>query len=158
MKTAAKALLKVWNTDPRWKGVKRPYLPEQVLQLQGSLVEQHTLARAGGAIDDFLEVHVVDVVEHDRGRPGYVAVVSVEHAGDSGERAALYVEHAGNDHVQRIEDRWVREAQVRVAREQRFSARVLRTDDPVVGSGSRDEHSVGAEDLRWPVGATAFAQ
>ncbi|MFQ6113023.1 MAG: isocitrate lyase [bacterium] len=40
-------LLHHWNNDPRWKGVKRPYLPEQVVRLRGSIQIEHTLARMG---------------------------------------------------------------------------------------------------------------
>lgn len=36
-----------WNTNPRWKNVKRPYSPEDVLKLRGSIKIEHTLARMG---------------------------------------------------------------------------------------------------------------
>lgn len=36
-----------WQIDSRWAGVKRPYTPEGVLRLQGSLTVEHTLARVG---------------------------------------------------------------------------------------------------------------
>ena len=36
-----------WQIDPRWTGVKRPYTPESVLRLQGSLTVEYTLARVG---------------------------------------------------------------------------------------------------------------
>ncbi|UCF95716.1 MAG: isocitrate lyase [Desulfobacterales bacterium] len=36
-----------WNTDPRWRGIRRPYAPEAVLQLRGTLKVAHTLAQAG---------------------------------------------------------------------------------------------------------------
>lgn len=40
-----------WDTNPpRWKGIKRDYTAEQVAQLQGSVVEEHTLARRGSEI------------------------------------------------------------------------------------------------------------
>lgn len=38
---------KAWATDPRWEGVERPYGPEEVQKLRGSLRVEHTLARAG---------------------------------------------------------------------------------------------------------------
>jgi isocitrate lyase len=36
-----------WKTNPRWKGVERPYTPEDVLRLRGSIHIEHTLARMG---------------------------------------------------------------------------------------------------------------
>ncbi len=43
----ARALSQVWETDPRWQGVSRPYGPEEVLRLRGSVTVQHTLATMG---------------------------------------------------------------------------------------------------------------
>jgi isocitrate lyase len=36
-----------WATNPRWKGVERPYTAEDVLRLRGSIHIEHTLARMG---------------------------------------------------------------------------------------------------------------
>jgi isocitrate lyase len=36
-----------WDSDPRWRGVERPYGAEQVLRLRGSVHVEHTLARLG---------------------------------------------------------------------------------------------------------------
>jgi isocitrate lyase len=36
-----------WRTNPRWKGVKRPYTAADVLRLRGSIHIEHTLARMG---------------------------------------------------------------------------------------------------------------
>ncbi|MBS1254370.1 MAG: Isocitrate lyase [Deltaproteobacteria bacterium] len=36
-----------WSNNPRWSGVERPYRPEEVRKLQGSLQIEHTLARVG---------------------------------------------------------------------------------------------------------------
>lgn len=36
-----------WKTNKRWKGVKRPYAPQKVVRLRGSLMLDHTLARLG---------------------------------------------------------------------------------------------------------------
>jgi len=44
---AAKDLENKWNTDPRWKGVKRNYSAEDVIKLRGSVMIEHTLARRG---------------------------------------------------------------------------------------------------------------
>ncbi|MEH6375391.1 isocitrate lyase [Streptomyces sp. KLMMK] len=45
--TAAEALARRWATDPRWKGIERTYGAEDVVQLSGSVREEHTLARRG---------------------------------------------------------------------------------------------------------------
>jgi isocitrate lyase len=44
---AAVELKKEWETNPRWKGVKRPYSAEDVVRLRGSVLIEHTLARLG---------------------------------------------------------------------------------------------------------------
>ena len=36
-----------WETDERWENIKRPYTPEDVLRLRGSVQIEHTLARMG---------------------------------------------------------------------------------------------------------------
>lgn len=36
-----------WEKNIRWKGIKRPYSPEKIVQLRGSLHIDHTLARLG---------------------------------------------------------------------------------------------------------------
>lgn len=41
------SLTKSWETDPRWRGVKRPYTAEDVERLRGSLTIEYTLARRG---------------------------------------------------------------------------------------------------------------
>jgi len=40
-------LQKDWETNPRWKGVTRPYSAEDVVRLRGSLQIEYTLARRG---------------------------------------------------------------------------------------------------------------
>jgi isocitrate lyase len=47
LEQAAAELAKQWETDPRWKGVKRSYSAADVIKLRGSVVEEHTLARRG---------------------------------------------------------------------------------------------------------------
>lgn len=44
---ATEQLREQWRTDPRWAGVTRPYQPEDVIRLRGSVQEEHTLARLG---------------------------------------------------------------------------------------------------------------
>jgi isocitrate lyase len=41
------ALAKDWAENPRWKGIKRNYTPEDVVRLRGSIQIEHTLARRG---------------------------------------------------------------------------------------------------------------
>ncbi len=36
-----------WNTLPRWKGIKRPYTPDDVQRLRGTIHREHSLARMG---------------------------------------------------------------------------------------------------------------
>jgi isocitrate lyase len=36
-----------WATNPRWKGIERPYTADDVLRLRGSIQIEHTLARLG---------------------------------------------------------------------------------------------------------------
>ena len=36
-----------WQTNPRWRGIKRPYTQQDVNRLRGSLQVEHTLARHG---------------------------------------------------------------------------------------------------------------
>ena len=44
---AAAELANEWETNPRWKDVKRSYSATDVVKLRGSLVEENTLARKG---------------------------------------------------------------------------------------------------------------
>ncbi len=48
-RTAAE-IQKDWDENPRWEGIKREYTAEQVEQLQGHVIEEHTLARRGAEI------------------------------------------------------------------------------------------------------------
>ncbi|RKF13644.1 isocitrate lyase [Alginatibacterium sediminis] len=41
------ALKKDWQENPRWKGVKRTYTAEEVVNLRGSVVPENTIARRG---------------------------------------------------------------------------------------------------------------
>ncbi len=43
----ANEIRKSWDSDPRWKGVRRNYSAEDVVRLRGSLHVEHTLARVG---------------------------------------------------------------------------------------------------------------
>jgi isocitrate lyase len=43
----AEELERLWETDPRWAGVERPYSAEDVVRLRGSVRVEHTLARRG---------------------------------------------------------------------------------------------------------------
>jgi len=41
------ALQKDWDTNPRWKGIKRGYTAADVVRLRGSFPIEHTVARRG---------------------------------------------------------------------------------------------------------------
>ena len=43
----AEQLRKEWQTNPRWKGVERPYKAEDVVRLRGTVHIEHSLARLG---------------------------------------------------------------------------------------------------------------
>lgn len=40
-------LKRSWEKDERWQGIVRPYAPEDVLKLRGSVQIEYTLARRG---------------------------------------------------------------------------------------------------------------
>src|SRR5512139_241227 len=44
LKSAAE-LAHDWETNPRWQGIKRPYMPEEVVRLRGSVKIDYTLAQ-----------------------------------------------------------------------------------------------------------------
>jgi len=44
---SAAQLAKSWKTDPRWNGIQRPYTPEDVVRLRGTIHIEYTLARMG---------------------------------------------------------------------------------------------------------------
>ena len=44
------ALITDWTTNPRWKGVERPYTAEKVVTLQGSYQIEHSIAKRGSEI------------------------------------------------------------------------------------------------------------
>ncbi|RJF73316.1 isocitrate lyase [Deinococcus cavernae] len=46
-RTPAEILEKTWQTDERWKGIKRNYTADEVVKLRGSLPIEHTLAKHG---------------------------------------------------------------------------------------------------------------
>ncbi|GGD74122.1 isocitrate lyase [Emticicia aquatilis] len=41
------ALITDWATNPRWKGIERPYTAEEVVKLSGSFPIEHTIAKLG---------------------------------------------------------------------------------------------------------------
>src|ERR1700757_269043 len=47
---SAEKIQQDWDTNPRWKDVTRTYTAEDVVALQGSVVEEHTLARRGAEV------------------------------------------------------------------------------------------------------------
>src|SRR5205085_8362187 len=47
---SAEQLQHDWDTNPRWKNVTRTYTAADVVALQGTVVEEHTLARRGAEV------------------------------------------------------------------------------------------------------------
>src|SRR6516225_7965176 len=47
---SAEQIQQDWDTNPRWKDVTRTYTAADVVALQGSVVEEHTLARRGAEV------------------------------------------------------------------------------------------------------------
>lgn len=49
MKTEARIqeLVTDWSTNPRWKGIERPYTAKEVVKLQGSYRIEHSIAKLG---------------------------------------------------------------------------------------------------------------
>src|ERR1700757_329440 len=47
---SAEKIQQDWDTNPRWKDVTRTYTAEDIVALQGSVVEEHTLARRGAEV------------------------------------------------------------------------------------------------------------
>jgi isocitrate lyase len=43
----AEELERTWSTDPRWRGIERPYSGEDVVRLRGSVRVEHSIARMG---------------------------------------------------------------------------------------------------------------
>ena len=43
----AEELLRTWKSDPRWRGIVRPYRAEEVERLRGTVRIEYTLARMG---------------------------------------------------------------------------------------------------------------
>jgi isocitrate lyase len=49
-KESMQQLITDWETNPRWKGVERPYTAEEVITLQGSYQIEHSIARRGAKV------------------------------------------------------------------------------------------------------------
>ena len=47
MKLEAEKLRREWETNPRWKGIKRDYTAEDVVRLRPSIMPEYTLAKVG---------------------------------------------------------------------------------------------------------------
>ena len=65
-----------WDTNPRWKGITRTYSAEDVVALQGSVVEEQTLARRGAEIL-WSQLHDMDFVNALGALTGNMAVQQV---------------------------------------------------------------------------------
>ena len=65
-----------WDTNPRWKGIERTYTPADVVALQGSVVEEATLARRGAEVL-WDQLHTMDYVNSLGALTGNQAVQQV---------------------------------------------------------------------------------
>jgi isocitrate lyase len=65
-----------WNTNPRWKGIERTYSAEDVVALQGHVVEESTLARRGAEVL-WEQLHDMDYVNSLGALTGNQAVQQV---------------------------------------------------------------------------------
>ncbi|WP_435051546.1 hypothetical protein, partial [Acinetobacter baumannii] len=65
-----------WDTNPRWKDTTRSYTAEDVVALQGTVVEEHTLARRGAEIL-WSQVHDLEWVNALGALTGNMAVQQV---------------------------------------------------------------------------------
>src|ERR1700709_962905 len=65
-----------WNTHPRWKGIERTYTAEDVVALQGHVVEESTLARRGAEVL-WEQLHDMDFVNSLGALTGNQAVQQV---------------------------------------------------------------------------------
>ncbi|WP_299336236.1 isocitrate lyase [uncultured Psychroserpens sp.] len=70
-------LLTDWLTNPRWKGVERPYTAKEVIALQGSYTIEHSIARYG-AEKLWKKLHNQDVVAALGALTGNQAIQEVE--------------------------------------------------------------------------------
>src|SRR5437879_12664865 len=41
----AEELRRTWRESPRWRGIERPYKPEDVVRLRGTIPVEHSIAR-----------------------------------------------------------------------------------------------------------------
>ena len=64
------------NTNPRWKGITRTYTAEDVVALQGHVVEESTLARRGAEVL-WEQLHDMDYVNSLGALTGNQAVQQV---------------------------------------------------------------------------------
>ncbi|PID59913.1 MAG: isocitrate lyase [Gammaproteobacteria bacterium] len=77
-------LQKDWDTNPRWKGVTRPYSAEDVVRLRGSLPIEYTLARRGAE-------QLWDLV-HGAAKKGYVNCLGALTGGQAVQQAKAGIE------------------------------------------------------------------
>ena len=71
------ALITDWTTNPRWKGIERPYTAEKVVTLQGSYQIEHSIARRGAEIL-WKKLHTQDWVAGLGALTGNQAIQEVE--------------------------------------------------------------------------------
>ena len=73
---SAAEIKKDWDSNPRWKGITRTYTAEDVVALQGTVVEEHTLARRGAEVL-WKQLHEMEFVNSLGALTGNMAVQQV---------------------------------------------------------------------------------
>jgi len=73
---SAEQIQREWDTNPRWKDVTRTYTAADVVALQGSVVEEHTLARRGAEVL-WAQLHDLEFVNALGALTGNMAVQQV---------------------------------------------------------------------------------
>ena len=73
---SAEAIQHDWDHNPRWKGITRTYTPQDVVALQGHVVEESTLARRGAEVL-WEQLHEMDFVNALGALTGNMAVQQV---------------------------------------------------------------------------------
>jgi isocitrate lyase len=150
IKETATDLETQWRTDPRWRGVVRPYSGADVLRLRGTVQEEHTLARLG-AVRLWELLHERDYVPALGALTGGQAVQSVKAGLEaiylSGWQVAADANSAGQTYPD--QSLYPVDSVPKVVR--RINNALLRAD--------RIEHSEGKDERYWlaPIVADAEA-
>jgi len=160
------ALAAEWKTSPRWRGITRPYSPEDVWRLRGTVQVEHTLARSGA-----------ERLWHLLLAEPYVATLSAITGGQAVQQVtaglkAIYVsgwQVAGdmNSALETYPDQSLYPADSVPALVERLNNALLRADqlehlkrhpDPALGAAGGESLAAGARPREWVVPLVADAE